>query len=100
MIMYVPQRPYMPIGTLREAILFPDKENAELGQDVERVLKACHLEHLIPRLSETAAWTDQLSPVSSSVLLLHVSCCINRTGYFWMKALPCLIMQMKSACII
>jgi vitamin B12/bleomycin/antimicrobial peptide transport system ATP-binding/permease protein len=62
MIMYVPQRPYMPIGTLREAILFPDTENVELAKEVEGVLKVCHLEYLIPRLSEAAAWSDQLSP--------------------------------------
>ena len=61
-IMYLPQRPYMPIGTLHEAILFPDQIKPELMHEVEQVLRDCHLENLIPRLQEVAPWSEQLSP--------------------------------------
>lgn len=75
-VMYVPQRPYMPIGTLMEAILFPERDNPALEAQVSKVLKQCHLEHLVPRLGESAAWSDQLSPgeqqrVAFSRVLLH-----------------------------
>lgn len=61
-IMYVPQRPYMPIGSLLEAILFPDGQDKAMTPQVEELLRKCNLEHLIPRLHEVAAWTEQLSP--------------------------------------
>lgn len=75
-IMYIPQRPYMPIGTLMDAILFPDKDNPVLEREVEKILKLCHLEHLISHLHETAVWTDQLSPgeqqrIAFARVLLH-----------------------------
>lgn len=62
LVMYIPQTPYMPIGTLEEAILFPDKENNDLKHRIPDVLKKCNLEYLLPRLKETAAWSEQLSP--------------------------------------
>ena len=76
LVMYVPQRPYMPIGTLMEAILFPDKHNPKMENQVEALLASLRLEHLIPRLNETAAWSDQLSPgeqqrIAFSRVLLH-----------------------------
>ncbi len=76
LVMYVPQRPYMPIGTLMEAILFPDKQHPELEAHVKEVLIKCNLEHLIKRLNESAAWSEQLSPgeqqrVAFARVLLH-----------------------------
>lgn len=75
-IMFIPQRPYMPIGTLMDAILFPDKNNPALARQVEKILTQCHLEHLIAKLQETAVWTDQLSPgeqqrIAFARVLLH-----------------------------
>jgi putative ATP-binding cassette transporter len=61
-IMYLPQRPYMPIGTLAEAILFPDQVNPELTKELAQILRNCRLDKFIPRLNETASWTEQLSP--------------------------------------
>ncbi|VVC74891.1 Vitamin B12 transport ATP-binding protein BacA [Aquicella siphonis] len=75
-VMYLPQKPYMPIGTLAEAILFPDKKDPELEKNIETVLHDCHLDGLIPRLSEVAHWSEQLSPgeqqrVAFARVLLH-----------------------------
>ncbi len=75
-IMFLPQKAYMPIGTLAEAILFPDKHDPSLVSKLEQVLKDCHLANLIPRLRETAHWSEQLSPgeqqrVAFARVLLH-----------------------------
>lgn len=75
-IMYLPQRPYMPIGTLAEAILFPDHEQPELEKQLEKVLRLCRLESFIPRLQEVAPWSEQLSPgemqrIAFARVLLH-----------------------------
>lgn len=61
-IMYLPQTSYMPIGSLKEAILFPDKEHEIEDDRLRAILKDCHLELLIPRLYEQATWSEQLSP--------------------------------------
>jgi vitamin B12/bleomycin/antimicrobial peptide transport system ATP-binding/permease protein len=61
-VMYLPQKPYMPIGTLAEAILFPDKDQPELEKELPQILRDCNLESFIPRLRETASWSEQLSP--------------------------------------
>ncbi|MBX3708688.1 MAG: ABC transporter ATP-binding protein/permease [Gammaproteobacteria bacterium] len=75
-VMYLPQKPYMPMGTLTEAIMFPDKKNPELEKQVENALRDCHLEAFIPRLNEMARWSEQLSPgeqqrVAFARVLLH-----------------------------
>ncbi len=75
-MMYLPQKPYMPIGTLAEAILFPDKESETRTEELIQVLQDVHLSHLIPRLHETASWSQQLSPgeqqrVAFARVLLH-----------------------------
>lgn len=75
-IMYLPQKAYMPIGTLAEAILFPDKHDPALENQLPDVMRACHLEDFIPRLNETAYWSEQLSPgeqqrIAFARVLLH-----------------------------
>lgn len=75
-VMYLPQQPYMPIGTLAEAILFPDKTDPEMEKHLESVLMDCYLEEFIPRLNETAHWSEQLSPgeqqrIAFARVLLH-----------------------------
>ena len=61
-MMFLPQQPYMPIGTLADAIIFPEKSNPEIRTKLKAILKSCHLDKLFPRLHETARWSEQLSP--------------------------------------
>lgn len=75
-IMYLPQKPYMPIGTLAEAILFPDKSHPQLEEKLPDVLHICNLDQFIPRLYETSLWSEQLSPgeqqrIAFARVLLH-----------------------------
>lgn len=57
--MFIPQRPYMPMGTLREAAAYPKKtaEDAALLP----LLETAGLSHLTPRLDEEADWSHVLS---------------------------------------
>lgn len=75
-MMFLPQKPYMPIGTLADAILFPDKTHPQLEKKLPKILKICHLENFIPRLMEVAPWSEQLSPgeqqrIAFARVLLH-----------------------------
>ncbi|HEU5281776.1 MAG TPA: ABC transporter ATP-binding protein/permease [Gammaproteobacteria bacterium] len=75
-VMYLPQQPYMPVGTLEEAILFPDHHKPELRSRIEAVMQLCNLAAFIPRLNQTLPWAEQLSPgeqqrVAFARVLLH-----------------------------
>jgi vitamin B12/bleomycin/antimicrobial peptide transport system ATP-binding/permease protein len=62
-VMYIPQKPYMPIGTLKEALLFPDKEPQHVTDaELIKVLKDCDLPDIVSRLHDVSMWSEQLSP--------------------------------------
>ena len=60
-VAFMPQRPYLPLGTLRHALTYP---HADLEVPEDRLLKAlkgCGLSHLIPLLDQTDHWESILS---------------------------------------
>jgi putative ATP-binding cassette transporter len=60
-VLVLPQRPYMPLGSLRGALAYPGPEDAFSPDEIEDVLKAVGLGGLIGQLDETAYWADKLS---------------------------------------
>lgn len=61
-IMFIPQKFYMPIGTLREAMLFPDKVFHLPDNELINLLNACGLPDLTSQLHDTKPWSENLSP--------------------------------------
>ena len=61
-VLFVPQKPYMPIGTLREALVYPRTPGADDDEVLRTALAACRLEHLVTRLDDVANWAMSLSP--------------------------------------
>lgn len=59
-MLFIPQKPYMPLGTLREAAFYPEAPSAD-DLEVVRALKAVNLGHLIGRLDEVDHWSHRLS---------------------------------------
>ena len=60
--LFLPQRPYLPIGTLREVIAYPMRERGFSDENVSDALTNVGLPHLIARLNEQQNWSMQLSP--------------------------------------
>ncbi|MBM3569394.1 MAG: ABC transporter ATP-binding protein/permease [Alphaproteobacteria bacterium] len=62
-IMFVPQRPYLPLGTLRQAMLYPGgTEDGSPGDaELRRLLADVGLEHLAEKLDEGENWQQVLS---------------------------------------
>ncbi len=60
-IAFMPQRPYFPLGTLRNALQYPFSEQAVDDAKLTDILARCGLEHLTPRLDETDQWGSILS---------------------------------------
>ena len=60
-LMLLPQRPYMPIGTLRRAATYPDPAESRSVEEVAQAFRRVGLEHLIERMDEEAPWDQTLS---------------------------------------
>jgi len=58
---FLPQRPYLPLGTLRNALTYPAAPDACPDADVRKALERCDLAHLIAKLDEAARWDKELS---------------------------------------
>ena len=60
-LMLLPQRPYVPIGTLRRAATYPDAAESRSIDEVAEAFKRVGLEHLIDRIDDDAPWDQTLS---------------------------------------
>ncbi len=60
-LMLLPQRPYIPIGTLRRAATYPDPADSRDVKEVAEAFKRVGLEHLIERIEDDAPWDQTLS---------------------------------------
>jgi putative ATP-binding cassette transporter len=61
-LLFLPQKPYLPIGTLRDALSYPQSGDAYSQESYAQALQACRLEHLIARLDDSEHWQHLLSP--------------------------------------
>jgi putative ATP-binding cassette transporter len=60
--LFLPQEPYLPLGTLRAALYYPAVVNHGDSTEAARVLEDCLLAKLIPRLDDEDDWSRILSP--------------------------------------
>jgi putative ATP-binding cassette transporter len=60
-LMLLPQRPYVPLGTLRRAATYPDPAESRSVEEVAQAFRRVGLEHLIERMDEEAPWDQTLS---------------------------------------
>ena len=60
--LFLPQRPYLPIGTLRDVIAYPAREKTFSEDNAREALAAVGLQNLAGRLDEQHNWSMQLSP--------------------------------------
>lgn len=61
-LLFLPQKPYLPVGTLREALCFPASPDAYDLVAIGEALTVTGLEHLADRLDEERFWSPVLSP--------------------------------------
>jgi vitamin B12/bleomycin/antimicrobial peptide transport system ATP-binding/permease protein len=61
-MLFLPQKPYLPVDTLRHVLSYPALPSAFTDAAMREVLAACGLPHLIDRLDESQNWALQLSP--------------------------------------
>jgi putative ATP-binding cassette transporter len=61
-VLFLPQKPYLPIGTLREVVSYPTPPAGLSDGALREALQVVGLPELATRLDETAHWALALSP--------------------------------------
>lgn len=59
--LFLPQRPYFPLGTLRDAVAYPLPPGHYDGAELRQALEDVGLAHLVPRLDDVEPWGQRLS---------------------------------------
>ncbi len=65
-VLFLPQRPYLPIGTLRDVVTYPMPAGGVDDATLREALEAVGLTEIAGRLDEATSWALQLPPASSS----------------------------------
>ncbi len=60
--LFFPQKPYLPLGTLRDAVCYPDAPSSHTKEAVRLALTQCGMAAFAARLDEEANWALKLSP--------------------------------------
>ena len=58
---FLPQKAYMPMGSLRDIIVYPSTGKEISDAQIIDMLRLCHLDHLVGRIDEVANWGQLLS---------------------------------------
>jgi putative ATP-binding cassette transporter len=61
-VLFLPQRPYLPLGALRDVVRYPMPAGGVDDKTLREALEAVGLEKLAGRLDEATHWALQLSP--------------------------------------
>ncbi len=59
--LFLPQRPYLPLGTLADALAYPHAAAGVARESLAEALRAVGLPQLVERLDEDANWAQRLS---------------------------------------
>jgi len=60
--LFLPQRPYLPLGTLREVVCYPAGTAGFDDAAIRAALEDCGLPHLADELDTAQRWSQRLSP--------------------------------------
>jgi vitamin B12/bleomycin/antimicrobial peptide transport system ATP-binding/permease protein len=60
-LLFLPQKPYLPLGSLKHAVSYPDEPQKHSDDETKSALKAVGLEHLASELERNENWAQVLS---------------------------------------
>ncbi|MBT9551788.1 MAG: ABC transporter ATP-binding protein/permease [Hydrogenophaga sp.] len=60
-VMFLPQRPYFPVGTLRQALAYPEAADRYSDTELQQALRDALLPDLTGRLNDQDTWGQKLS---------------------------------------
>jgi putative ATP-binding cassette transporter len=60
-LLFLPQKPYLPLGSLKHAVSYPDDADKHTAEEVRQALEAVGLGHLAGNLERNENWAQVLS---------------------------------------
>jgi putative ATP-binding cassette transporter len=81
--LFLPQKPYLPLGTLKAAVCYPKSADDASDAQVREALERCRLEHLKERLDESQNWSLALS-TGEQQRLAFARALINRPDWLFL----------------
>jgi putative ATP-binding cassette transporter len=82
-IMFMPQRSYLPLGTLRAALAYPAPVRSFTKAAVKAALERCGLEALTGRLDEVERW-DRILSVGEQQRVAFARLLLHKPGWVFM----------------
>ena len=83
-LFFMPPRPHLPMGTLRNAICYPSSRRLFSQDQIEQALRLVGLEHLIDQLDEKDHWVHTLAR-GEQQLLGMVRLLLNRPQWIFLQ---------------
>jgi len=83
-LLFMPQRPYLAEGTLREALCYPQPADAWTDATIRQSLECAGLSWLAPRLDERDNW-EQVLPLRTQQRLGFARTLMVRPGWLFME---------------
>lgn len=81
--MFLPQRPYLPIGSLRDAVAYPSASRGFTDEEIKAALRDCELPQLAERLEEVDHWGQRLS-IGEQQRLAFARALLNRPDWLFL----------------
>jgi putative ATP-binding cassette transporter len=81
--MFLPQRPYLPLGTLAAALCYPAAPDGFPAEEQRAALVRCNLGGLADRLGEAARW-DRVLSLGEQQRLAFARLLLHRPGWIFM----------------
>lgn len=82
-LMFLPQRPYFPIGTLRDAVAYPSAAQGFTDAEIKAALISCQLPQFAERLDESEHWGQRLS-VGEQQRVAFARALLNRPDWLFL----------------
>lgn len=83
-MLFMPQHPFLPEGSLREALCYPDAPDAFGDDAIRRALECAGVAWLAPRLEERDNW-EQVLPLRAQQRLGFARALIKRPGWLFLE---------------
>ncbi len=81
-VMFIPQRPYLPLGTLRDSVLYPGTKHLT-DEALRELMEQCRIGYLADRLDQEADWSHVFS-VGEQQRLAFVRALIYEPAWLFM----------------